>query len=156
MLPQVGVYTLIIHLSANIRLKVGKLGERQFPKGYYTYTGSALGLGASSLKKRVTRHLRRAKNKFWHIDYLLARKNVVVTAIITAQTDKKMECKINSYLKNEMKAKSPVLGFGASDCKQNCESHLLYFSKRNVTPKVVSFYNENFGNKTVVVDLTKI
>lgn len=151
MLPQVGVYTLIIHLPANIRLKVGRLGEHQFPKGYYAYTGSAIGLGASSLRKRVARHLQKKKRRFWHIDYLLARKDTVVIAIIAAQTDNKMECKMNRRLKNEMTTRIPVLGFGASDCKENCESHLLYLGEKDVTQKNASIYNENFGCKTVVV-----
>ena len=152
MLPQVGVYTLIIHLPANIRLKVGKLGEHQFPRGYYAYTGSALGFGASSLRKRVARHLQKKKHKFWHIDYLLARKDIVVIAIIAAQTNKRMECAINRHLKNEMTARIPVLGFGASDCKENCGSHLLYLGEKNVKQKIASLYNEKFGCKTVVVN----
>lgn len=152
MLPQMGVYTLIIHLPADIRLKVGKLGEHQFPRGFYAYTGSALGLGASSLRNRVARHLQKKKHKFWHIDYLLARKDAVVIAIIAAHTNKKRECKMNRRLKNEMTARIPVLGFGASDCKENCGSHLLYLGEKNVKQKIASLYNENFGCKTVVVN----
>ncbi|MFQ6087117.1 MAG: DUF123 domain-containing protein [Candidatus Bathyarchaeia archaeon] len=152
MLPQVGVYTLIIHLPANIRLKVGRLGEHQFPRGYYAYTGSALGSGALSLRKRVARHLQKKKHRFWHIDYLLARNDIVVTAIIAAQTNREMECEINRHLKNLITAKIPVLGFGASDCEENCGSHLLYLGERNVKQKVTSLYNEKFGCKTVAVD----
>ncbi|MGD8505452.1 MAG: GIY-YIG nuclease family protein [Candidatus Bathyarchaeota archaeon] len=127
MLPQTGVYTLILHLSTAIHVKVGKLGKQRFPKGYYAYTGSALGLGASSLRKRVARHLQKKKRKFWHIDYLLAHESVVAIAIVAFQTSRKIECKINRCLKDEMTAEIPVLGFGASDCKENCGSHLLFF-----------------------------
>ncbi len=156
-LPQVGVYTLIIHLPANIRLEVGKLGEHQFKRGYYAYTGSALGSGASSLRKRVARHLQKKKHKFWHIDYLLAHKDIVVTAIIAAQTNKKMECEINRHLKSTITAKIPVLAFGASDCKENCGSHLLYSGEKNIIQKIASLYNENFGCKAVAVNCsTKI
>ena len=95
--------------------------------GYYTYTGSALGKGASSLKHRIARHLRKEKRKFWHIDYLLADKNVSVEAVIVAETNENMECKTNHYLKSIMGAKVQVKGFGASDCRKNCTSHLLYF-----------------------------
>ncbi len=151
MFHQVGVYTLIIHLAANIHLKVGRLGEHQFPKGYYAYTGSALGSGASSLRKRVARHLQKKKHKFWHIDYLLARKDAVVITIIAAQTNKKIECEINKCLKNKLNARVPVLGFGASDCKENCRSHLLYFGEKNVKQKIASIYKASFGCKTVVV-----
>ena len=127
MLPQVGVYTSIIHLPVDIRLKVGKLGEHQFLKGYYAYTGSALGPRASSLRKRVARHLQKKKRIFWHIDYLLTSGEPVVIAIVAGHTNMKMECEINRRLKNEVTARIPVLGFGASDCKENCGSHLLFF-----------------------------
>jgi len=60
-LPTKGIYTLIVFLSSEAQLKVGKLGTHTFPAGYYTYTGSALGKGASSLKQRVTRHLKKTK-----------------------------------------------------------------------------------------------
>jgi len=156
MLPQVGVYTLIIHLPAKIRLEVGKLGKHKFPRGYYAYTGSALGSGASGLRKRVARHLQERNRRFWHIDYLLAHKDVAVIAIVAAQTNEKKECKVNRRLKNEKKARIPVLGFGASDCKENCRSHLLYFGEINVKQKIASLYDEKFGCKSVVVNLAKI
>lgn len=157
MLPHVGVYTLILNLHANIRLKVGGLGEQKFGSGYYAYTGSALGVGASSLRKRVTRHLQHKKRKFWHIDYLSVHKDVVVTSIIATQTHRRLECKMNQHLKNEIRqAEIVVLGFGASDCKENCGSHLLYLGEKNAERKIASLYNENVGCKTVAVDLTKI
>jgi len=122
-----GVYTLIIFLSREACLRVGKLGAQRFPRGYYTYTGSALGLGASSLSRRVSRHLRKEKPKLWHIDFLLAHENATVIEVIAAQTNKKLECEMNRYIKREGKVKVPVVGFGASDCRENCESHLLYY-----------------------------
>jgi len=126
-LPTKGVYTLIISLSEETRLNIGKLGVQKFPKGYYTYTGSALGKGATSLKRRVSRHLRKRKRNLWHIDFLLANENVTVTAVVAAETSKKLECKMNRYIKREGGAKAPVRGFGSSDCKEKCESHLLFF-----------------------------
>jgi Uri superfamily endonuclease len=50
-----------------------------------------------------------------------------VEAVIAAETNKRMECTVNSYLKSMSGAKVPVNGFGASDCKKNCKSHLLFF-----------------------------
>jgi len=126
-LPTKGIYTLIIFLSKETRLNVGKLGTQKFPKGYYTYTGSALGKGATNLKRRVSRHLRKRKRNLWHIDFLLANENATVTAVIAAETSKKLECNMNRYIKGEGKAKAPVKGFGSSDCKEKCESHLLFF-----------------------------
>ena len=122
-----GIYTLLLLVSEEVTLTVGKLGKQNFPRGYYVYTGSALGKGATSLKQRIARHLKKEKPRFWHIDYLLADENVSVEAVIAAETNKKMECAINSHIKGIEGAEIPVKGFGASDCRKNCGSHLLYF-----------------------------
>jgi Uri superfamily endonuclease len=125
--PASGIYMLLIHVSREVTLTVGKLGKQRFPRGYYVYTGSALGKGATSLKHRIARHLRKEKRRFWHIDYLLADENVSVEAVIAAETNENMECNINQHIKSIMETKIPVKGFGASDCRKNCGSHLLYF-----------------------------
>ena len=122
-----GIYTLLLLVPKEVTLTIGKLGKQRFPMGYYTYTGSALGKGASSLKHRIARHLRKEKRRFWHIDYLLADENVPVEAVIVAETNENMECNLNSYIKKIRGAKVPVKRFGASDCRKNCKSHLLYF-----------------------------
>jgi Uri superfamily endonuclease len=126
-LPTNGIYTLILFLSKKIDVDVGKLGKKRFPAGYYTYTGSALGKGATSLKHRIARHLRKKKRKFWHIDYLLADESVSVEAVIAAETNEDLECNINSHITKIEGTKIQVHGFGASDCRKNCGSHLLYF-----------------------------
>jgi endonuclease-3 len=155
-IPREGIYTLVIRLLADARLRIGKLGERWLAKGYYTYTGSALGKGASNLRSRVARHLRKNKPKFWHVDYLLTCEEAVVTAVIACWTDKKLECKINRRLKNKLVGKTPVSNFGASDCKENCGSHLLYFGERDIKHEAALIYRETLGCKVVVADLTKI
>lgn len=154
-LPKTGIYTLIIHLPESLHLKVGKLGKHWFPKGYYAYTGSATGKGTTSLRKRVARHLQKKKRRFWHIDYLLSEKETSVTTIIAVQTKERTECKLNKQLKNKTPAKIPVLGFGASDCKKNCGSHLLYLGDKNFKHEIASIYKK-FGSKTVVFDSAKI
>lgn len=155
MLPAKGTYTLIVFLSKEARLKVGKLGIQRFPAGYYAYTGSALGTGVSSLKQRVKRHLQKRKQKFWHIDFLLAHENATITAVIAAQTGRKAECNVNLFVKKELGAEIPVMGFGASDCKQNCESHLLYFGEENIKSQVVALYADELGSIPIVVDFAK-
>jgi Uri superfamily endonuclease len=121
-----GIYTLLLHVHKDVAVNVGKLGKQRFPRGYYSYTGSALGKGAS-LKNRVARHLRKEKRMFWHIDYLLADENVSVEAVIAVETTQKLECETNQRIKNLRRAEVKVKVFGASDCTKNCESHLLYF-----------------------------
>jgi len=147
-LPTNGIYTLIIFLSMETRLNVGKLGQQKFPKGYYAYTGSALGKGASSLKRRVSRHLQKEKQNFWHIDFLLANENATITAVVAAQTNRKLECNLNRYIKREGGAKIPVKGFGASDCRENCKSHLLFFPDTTkdhiLAQKIVEYYKRHF------------
>ncbi len=122
-----GVYTLLLFLSKEITLEIGKLGNQKFPMGYYTYTGSALGKGSNILKHRLSRHLRKEKRKFWHIDYLLANENVSIEAILVVETRKMMECEINTTIKSLNQAVVQVKGFGSSDCKNNCKTHLLHF-----------------------------
>ena len=142
-----GVYTLILFLPKDVTVTVGKLGKHKFPRGYYTYTGSALGKGATSLRHRIDRHLRREKRKFWHIDYLLANENVSVEAVVVAETNENLECILNGYLKGIVGAKVQVRGFGASDCQKNCESHLLYFPNVEnadcLVPKLVGYLHSS-------------
>lgn len=139
-LPAKGIYTLIIFLPNEVCINVGKLGIHKFLRGHYTYTGSALGRGASSLKRRVSRHLWKRKMNLWHIDFLLTNGNATVTAVVVAETGKKLECDLNRYIKREG-AKILVGGFGASDCKENCKSHLLFFpdiiKHENLVQKVI-------------------
>jgi len=142
-----GIYSLIIFLSEDSILNVGMLGSFKFVRGYYTYTGSGLGTGISSLRGRILRHMGKKKQKFWHIDYFLDHENVTLTSIIAAQTSKKRECEINLYLKEWIPSKLLVIGFGASDCTKTCKSHLLFFPeiKKDALKEKVSeaylFYN---------------
>lgn len=143
--PAVGTYTLILFLSKDTRLKVGRLGTCVFPAGYYAYTGSALGKGSSSLIQRVARHLKKRKHKFWHIDFLLAPKDTTIHFVIALQTNRKTECKLNSRIKGELEARIPVVGFGASDCREDCKSHLLFFpdlTKDHIVEKIVKCYRD--------------
>jgi Uri superfamily endonuclease len=150
-----GIYTLLLFVKNETTVTVGKLGKQQFPRGYYTYTGSALGKGAS-LKNRLARHLKKQKQMFWHIDYLLADKNVSVKAIIAVETRKKMECDINSYLKNMFDPKILVKGFGSSDCKKKCGSHLLFFSKNVETEKFIQEFYEGLRKLQGILSLILI
>lgn len=139
-----GIYTLIILVNTKSRLKVRKLGYFNFKKGYYVYTGSALGNGATSLKRRVIRHLKKKKSKHWHIDFLLANKNVKITAVIAAESNVNRECQINNLIKNIQGASIPIVGFGAADCKQNCKSHLIYLGEKNRKEKIIEAYTHLF------------
>ena len=108
-------YQLFINITQFIKIKIGKLGFFTFPRGIYVYTGSA----KKNIDSRIERHLSRHKNFHWHIDYLLANDK---SKIIKVTKSKVSECDLNA----EVKGKIIVKGFGSTDCKENCGSHLKY------------------------------
>ncbi|RLI35183.1 hypothetical protein DRO55_05545, partial [Candidatus Bathyarchaeota archaeon] len=71
-------------------------------------------------------HIGKRKRRRWHIDHLLSEDDVKVVGVIATETDERLECKINQALKVRMEAVIPIPGFGSSDCRARCESHLLY------------------------------
>jgi len=122
-----GVYTLINKLVRDEVIKIGKFGLHFFPRGFYSYTGSALGTYSLSLRGRLSRHLSSKKKKRWHIDYLLDSKSTKVVATIYFETHLRMECFISERIENLTNVTSPVKRFGATDCHNNCQSHLHFF-----------------------------
>ena len=110
-------YQLLIEIADPVRVRIGLLGEFDFPAGRYIYTGSAW----RNFEARVARHLRREKSLRWHIDYLLAAPGVRIVEVIRLSED---ECPINRATPGSL----PVPGFGASDCRAGCGSHLKYLS----------------------------
>jgi len=108
-------YLCILRLSENKRIKVGAIGKLDFPKGYYTYVGSAL----KNLDKRMKRHRKRGKKLFWHIDYL--REEAEFVAILPIRSADDVEC----ALAKEMEGLCDwgIKGFGSSDC--SCPTHLF-------------------------------
>ncbi|MEM2146328.1 MAG: GIY-YIG nuclease family protein [Candidatus Jordarchaeaceae archaeon] len=136
-----GNYTLLIYVKTWKKIHVGSLGQRYFSEGFYTYTGSAFGKGASSLGGRIKRHVRKQKTRKWHIDYLLSDRSVYLKAVVAGSMKQRMECIINKRLKEVFHGKISVDGFGSSDCKQHCGSHLLYLEDNcKNTEKIVELY----------------
>jgi len=144
LLPQRGVYTLVIFLQAKTSLRINGRKCSILQRGYYAYTGSALGKGATSIRKRVERHLKKRKNKHWHIDYLLANSKAKVEAVIAAQTSIKQECRVNRLIQATKGITIPIVGFGASDCRHGCRSHLLYNGESNMQNQIVEAYTSLF------------
>lgn len=108
-------YQLLIHLNQPVRLQIGRLGEFDFPAGDYVYTGSA----KRNFEARIARHMRYDKTLRWHIDYLLDAMEARVTSVVRAERD---ECEMNQAHPGVVL----VPGFGASDCRNGCGSHLKY------------------------------
>jgi len=111
-----GIYVLIIRLDNDATVKVGALGKQTFQKGVYAYVGSA----QNNLEKRVNRHLRKEKRKFWHIDYLLDSDAAKIVKVFHKQASKLGEC---AMAKEIGRRGEPISGFGCSDC--HCKSHFF-------------------------------
>jgi Uri superfamily endonuclease len=118
-----GTYTLLVALPDAADIEVGALGAREFPAGWYAYTGSALGSGGFA---RVERHRELAAGerdtRHWHVDYLLGHPDVALREAVTSP-GADIECAVAQRL-----PAGPVEGFGASDC--DCGSHLAHFGTR--------------------------
>ncbi len=112
-----GSYLLFIALDGPVRLKVGALGEQDFPAGTYIYCGSAL----NGLHARVARHLRPERKAHWHVDHLLAQGQPVGALLVYSEA--RLECRLAEKLSRLEGVRRHVPGFGASDCR--CPGHLL-------------------------------
>jgi Uri superfamily endonuclease len=129
-LPPKGSYTLVISLLKKQWIKVGSLGTALFPAGTYLYTGSAM----NGLRGRLSRHLRKTNKKGrWHIDYLLKHPEAQIRQILIYPPAPDQECRQNRRISALPGSKVVLKGFGSSDCRMGCGSHLFYLSK---TPKI--------------------
>ena len=108
-------------LDADVCLTIGRLGRFTFPTGEYVYTGSA----RCNMAARIRWHLSPHKVLLWHIDYLLATPAAHIREVCSFQVP---ECRLNQQVQGTI----PVPGFGASDCRAGCGSHLKYLG---VNPK---------------------
>lgn len=108
-------YQLVIRVARAVTVQVGALGPVHFAAGRYIYTGSA----KRAIGARVARHLAGARVLHWHIDHLLAAPGV---RVISASLSALPECRLNQATPGAV----PAPGFGASDCRAACGSHLKY------------------------------
>jgi sugar fermentation stimulation protein A len=122
-----GAYLLLIRLDRERKIDVGKLGSFTFVSGYYVYSGS----GMSNLRRRVDRHVRRTKQRHWHIDYLTAVADAVTPVPIVSSD--RLECALAQDIR-ELSVRV-LAGFGSSDC--GCPGHLFYFAENPL-------HNRNF------------
>jgi len=112
-------YQLIIDVSQPLTCVVGRLGEFAFPAGRYVYTGSA----RRALEARVARHCSKGgKTLRWHIDYLLEAPGASVVEVVRSV---RAECVLNKGVGGSVL----IAGFGASDCRAGCGSHLKYLGR---------------------------
>ena len=130
-----GTYTLVLERATGGPIEVGALGERQFPAGWYAYTGSALGSGGFS---RVTRHAELAcgerDTRHWHVDYLLGDDGTSLDEVETTAAD--VECAVARRVAVAGADLDALAGFGCSDC--DCPSHLAYHERRERLRRAVA------------------
>lgn len=115
MMPSLITYQLIISIEHRIETTIGRLGRYALPAGRYVYTGSA----KKNLEARIARHLRQEKSLRWHIDWLLATDGVKVVEV-------RRFCETECLCNQAVGGVIVVPGFGASDCRNGCGSHLRY------------------------------
>ena len=117
-LPVGGTYTVLLWLPTAAQITIGRLAQYTFPRGYYTYTGSA----QRGLAARLHRHLHGAVTRHWHLDYLRPYVRVLAWQAFPGITQP--ECQLARRLLASGCIVAPK--FGASDC--SCASHLVYYS----------------------------
>jgi Uri superfamily endonuclease len=118
-----GNYTIVFRFEERTRKNLHRFGDVIFTPGYYFYCGSAHGSGG--LKSRITRHLTKSSKKFWHIDYL---KDLLFPIEVWYQASlEKNECSFCKIFHDQTGGEIPIKGFGSSDCRNKCESHLVRF-----------------------------
>ncbi|MFX0053672.1 MAG: DUF123 domain-containing protein [Promethearchaeota archaeon] len=122
-----GVYVLIISISDDIELRIGAIGQQKFKPGTWVYIGSAFGNASTNLEHRIRRHFSNEKKPHWHIDLLL-KVTGPPKQVIWSESERKRECEIASILKQHEKFIAGPKGFGSSDCKAKCGTHLFRHS----------------------------
>jgi sugar fermentation stimulation protein A len=148
-----GTYTLIIEVLKPFKTRVGALGFINFREGFYSYTGSARGKFLN-LNSRLSRHLTVGKSLHWHIDYLLEAAKI--RAVVLCVSSKDLECPIVEALGENCCSEVIAKGFGSSDCRSGCESHLYYHPKLSLWPlikKIRSIYLKFSGEVKIFTPL---
>ena len=115
-----GVYALIMRMDCSRHIQIGRLGKLRFTDGIYVYVGSAWGPGG--LAARIGRHLKKVKQRRWHIDYF--RRYATMTEIWVGRSPSAAEHLWAEAVGSFEKAVAAAEKFGSSDCR--CATHLFH------------------------------
>ncbi len=126
---QPGTYALLLRLRHPVRVQVGRLGQFEFPRGWYIYVGSARGAGG--LRARARHHWQSTARPHWHLDFLRGVARPVKIAWQNGAA--RRECRWARNLATRLDARMIVPKFGASDC--HCPTHLYYCARRPNFPR---------------------
>jgi Uri superfamily endonuclease len=150
-----GTYTILLVCMKPFRVKIGRLGYADIGKGYYVYTGSALGHGSGSLEGRLERHLRASKKAKWHVDYLTSDPRCIIKAAVCLTSRKRLECAINQAVARKLNAEPVLARAGSSDCK--CDAHLNKIgssTRAGKTLQLVMGAYRRFGSRVHCIQFT--
>ena len=131
-----GAYALVLQLNSKIDLHIKSLGSLEFKPGILVYVGSAMGTGSTNLRNRIKRHFRKEKTIHWHIDHLLSRATLIMAIWSESQTP--AECRIAQSLSSSKFFEPTVRGFGSSDCRSGCFTHLFRYIGTQRVEEVIS------------------
>jgi len=123
-----GAYVLTLHCRRTHHLQVGSLGKIKVRSGYYAYVGSAFGRNLT-IESRVKRHRLvksgKTRSRHWHIDHLLADREVALLKVLPVEAQRRVECEVSKRIWGI--ADAVIANFGSSDCRDGCKGHLYYF-----------------------------
>jgi Uri superfamily endonuclease len=142
-----GTYALLFRVNRPLRVQVGKLGQHLFAPGIWVYVGSAMGTGSTSLGHRLRRHFSQSKKKHWHIDYLLSGKAKPL-GTMWAESEESFECGLASALRDSRVFDAGPSGFGSTDCRECCGTHLFRYVGRDGLNAVQVALRHRFRNRT--------
>lgn len=150
-----GCYSLILRIWKPTTVKIGALGYVKFDEGLYVYVGSAMGSKAQNLENRVRRHLSRCKKAKWHIDFLLSCGDVSVEKVIMCRTVNNMECSVVREVAKIGLHNPRLKGFGSSDCRFGCFSHIVYLGSLMTIDEAVTRILNAYGRLSLRPEVFK-
>ena len=134
-------YLLILKVTRNARIAVGRLEDTEFKRGLCLYIGSA----KRGLDKRIARHRIKQKKLYWHIDYILSSEQISVLEVWTKEANE--ECAIAHKVSTIPETEIVRNGIGSSDCK--CATHLYFFEAINYFQPISLVHGTNKHLTTV-------
>jgi len=136
-------------------VRIGALGYVKFDEGLYVYVGSAMGSKAQNLENRIRRHLSRYKKAKWHIDFLLSSEDASVERVIICKTTNNMECSVVKEIAKIGLHNPQLKGFGSSDCRFGCFSHIVYLGSLITIDEAVARILNAYGRLSLRPEVFK-
>ena len=118
---EAGSYLLVLRADRRLDCAIGRLGTRQFRRGWHVYAGSA----RAGLHARLRHHLAPARPAHWHVDAL--HDSARLAEVWVALGGERIECALAVALA-ALPGAERCAGFGSSDCR--CPGHLVSFARR--------------------------